>query len=506
MIIKKNRVPLKFLIFTQHSKGKVNRFSTSDILMFFRDNPVYIGTMLTIGRSVPERKIRSFLRGLPGNISMVLSPIGLIKGFDDYYYKIPDILFYAIKKGILRFRQREDEDFETVFTNVERQSEKSFSNYKKQIENAVQVFLDRKTQEVKMRDYDKRWQEREIIKEIKSTGRKITQLFFEQRKAYFKTDREEYFYIPYPTIPYEQMLKKKPRIYYSIPKSIQYHPECPNFIFKVMNEYLGYKNFYTVPFRIIDKLVFQKLSPDSMDIFHFYIEERNHESLLFFKDGKALLALRNYKKINNIEDISKAPYTAPYQRTRLEQYRIQIHSSITGIFEDKIKLIKKYNEVNQEVNLISYIENLSLTKSLQVKQDHTKKTIFVVRVDSTFPDLLCVYLEDLTEKERFEKPVKSLNMLDLFLIRHNIIHNIDTYKSRLFEIEAEYDASSFSHHESPRDDIMRSRFITAWISNFPKDVYVTKKKIEVPIINVQKLWRELIQELRKQKIYGTQPN
>lgn len=57
MIIKKDRVPLKFLIFTQHSEGRVNRFSTNDILRFFRDNPVYIGTMLGIGMSVPERRM-----------------------------------------------------------------------------------------------------------------------------------------------------------------------------------------------------------------------------------------------------------------------------------------------------------------------------------------------------------------------------------------------------------------------------------------------------------------
>jgi len=132
MIIKKDRVPLKFLIFAQHSKGKINRFSTNDILRFFRDNPVYIGTMLGIGKSVPERRIRSFLRGLPGNISMVLNAIGLVKGSDDYYYKLPDVLFHAIKRGALRFRQREDDNFETVFSNTEGLSGKDFKNYKKQ--------------------------------------------------------------------------------------------------------------------------------------------------------------------------------------------------------------------------------------------------------------------------------------------------------------------------------------------------------------------------------------
>lgn len=504
MIIKKDRVPLKFLIFAQHSKGRVNRFSTHDILRFFRDNPVYIGTMLGIGKSVPERRIRSFLRGLPGNISMVLNATGLVKGADDYYYKLPDVLFHAIKRGALRFKQREDDNFETVFTNTEGLSGKDFGNYTKRIEKALDIFLDRKTQEVKLRDYGRNWREREVIKEIKATGRRITQRFFEQRKAYFETDREEYLYLPHPTIPFKEMLKPRPRVYYSITKSLQYHPDCPNFVFKTLNEDLSYKDFYTIPFRIIDKLVFQKLKPDSADVFYLCIKERNDQEWLYFRDNRPLLSLVGYEKTNRIEDISKAPYTAPHQRARLEQYRKRLHSFATSTFEDKIKVIKKYKEANQEINVIPYVENLSLAKALKVKQGRTEKTIFVVRVDTAYPDLLCIYLEDLTEEERFGKSVKSLDLLDLFLIRHNVIHKIDDYKSRLFEIEAEYDAFEFAHHESPKDDVTRSRFITAWISHYPDDTYITKKKVRIPIINVQKLWSNLVKELQTQKGYASQ--
>jgi hypothetical protein len=505
MIIKKDRVPLKFFIFVQHSTLKVNRFSTDDILQFFRDNPAYVGMMMGIGKSVPEKKMRSFLRGLPGNISMVLNAVGIVKGSDDYYYRLPEILFKPIKDGTLRFKVRPDGDVETQFTNIAKISDRKFKALIQYIENAIQVFLDRKTQEGGLRDYDKKRPEQPVIKEIADTGRKISQYFFEQRKACFETNKREHLYIPYPTIPYEEMLKPKSRIYYSIPKSFTFHPHCPNFILKTFTDDHKYKDFYTVPFRVIDDLVFKQLDPDAADIFYFYINKRSddNEWLFYSKNGQPLFPIAKYIKLNNIEDISKAPYTAPFQKTRLKKYREQLHAQISSTFDDKIRLIKKHKEANQEVNVISYIENLSLAKALKFRQGQEEKTILVVRVDTTYPDLLCIYLESLTKAERFNKPIKSLDLIDLFLIRHDIIQNIENYKNKLFEIEAEYDAFEFSSHESPRDDVTRSRFIAAWISNYANDIFVTKKKIKIPILNIEKLWHGLIRDIQAQKQYAT---
>lgn len=84
------------------------------------------------------------------------------------------------------------------------------------------------------------------------------------------------------------------------------------------------------------------------------------------------------------------------------------------------------------MNAISYIECLSLAKALKVKQKNEEKTIFVVRVDTAYPDLLCIYLEDLSEEERLGKTIKKLDLMDLFVIRHSVIQNVDQYKDRLF--------------------------------------------------------------------------
>lgn len=496
MIIKKDRVPLKFLIFAQHSDLRRNRFSTEDILKFFRDNPVYIGTMMGIGRNVPENKIRSFLRGLPGNISLILNAVGIVRGTDNYYYRLPNILFKPIKNGMLSFRRNRDGDFETVFKNTQRISKKKFEEKKAEIEEALEIFLKRKTQEFKLRDYGNKGVKKIPLEEIVKTGRKIKQYYFEQRKACFETSKREHIYIPYPTIPYEEMLKERPRVFYSIPKSFAFHPNCPNFVFKRFDDEIQYQDFYTVPFRVLDELVFQEQKPDQADLYYFYIKQRGGVPWLYFKSGKPLLNLKNYHKVKNIEDISKAPYTAPYQNEKLRQYRESLHSGVTSTFEDKIALIKKYKEAHWEVNVVSYIECLSLAKALKAKQEAEEKTIFVVRVDTAYPDLLCIYLEDLNSEERIGKTIKKLDLMDLFLIRHNIIQNVDQYKERLFEIEVEYDAAEFAHHDTPSDDITRSRYIAAWISNYPDGVFRTQTKLEVPIIDVKKLWYSLIEELQ----------
>lgn len=496
MIIKKDRVPLKFLIFAQHSDFKRNKFSTEDILKFFRDNPAYIETMTGIGRNVPQNKIRSFLRGLPGNISMVLNAVGIVKGTDNYYYRLPEILFKPIKSGTLYFRQSQNGNFETVFTNVQNASDKKFEQQKNRIEKVLDVFLNRKTQEFKLRDYGSKGVKKIPLEEIAQTGRKIKQYYFEQRKACFETNKKEHVYIPYPTIPYEEMLKEKPKVYYSIPKSFAFHPNCPNFIFKQFDEGLQYKDFYTVPFSVLDDLVFKKMETDQADLCYFYIKQKNGDPWLYFKTGTALLNLKNYHKVKKIVDISNAPYTAPYQNEKLRQYRESLHSGITSTFEDKIAFIKKYKEAHLEVNAVSYIECLSLAKALKVKQEKEEKTIFVVRVDTAYPDLLCIYLEDLNEEERMGKAIKKLDLMDLFIIRHNVIQDIDQYRERLFEIEAEYDASEFAHHDTLSDDVTRSRYIAAWINNYSDGVYRTQTKLEIPIIDVKKLWHHLIAELQ----------
>lgn len=496
MIINKDRVPLKFLIFAQHSDLIRNKFSTEDILKFFRDNPVYIGTMMGIGRNVPQNKIRSFLRGLPGNISMVLNAVGIVKGTDDYRYRLPDILFRPIKDGMLYFRQNESGNFETHFKNVLGVSEKKFDRQKGKVEKALEVFLGRKTKECKLRDYGKKGIKKTLLEEIVASGRKIKQYYFEQRKACFETDKKEHLYIPYPTVPYEEMVKNNPKIYYSIPKSFVFHPNCPNFIFKRFDEEFQYEDFYTVPFSVLDKLIFKVTKPDQADLYYFFIKQKNGAPWLYFKSGNPLLDLNKYHKMKKAEDISRAPYTAPYQNQKLRQYRESLHSGITSTFEDKIALIKKYKEAHLEVNAVSYIECLSLAKVLKIKQDNEEKTIFVVRVDTAYPDLLCIYLEDLSEEDRMGKTINELDLMDLFVIRHRVIQNVEQYKDRLFEIEAEYDASEFAHHDTPSDDVTRTRYIAAWINNYSDAVFHTQTKIEIPIINVKKLWHNMIAELQ----------
>ena len=87
------------------------------------------------------------------------------------------------------------------------------------------------------------------------------------------------------------------------------------------------------------------------------------------------------------------------------------------------------------------------------------------------------------------KEVNELTVSDILVLIHHILTNINHYRDRLFEVEAEYDAANFTCHDG-RDDLRRCRYILAWNSNFVDGYYHPQvgKPEKIPIIHARKMW------------------
>lgn len=490
--IESTRIPLVPLLYCQHTNK--DTYSIEDVLAFFNpERPGAYQNMRDIGAYVPEHRIRSWMRGFPGNNSLTAEPVGLVPGTQDYIYKVPKTLSDAMRTGELRLEyESETRKCRVILANTREMSAEEFEKRVEEILITIQTYLDRKTQENKLR-----YRDNSRIKEaIEARSGEVEQEFFEQRKRVLKSERGEYFYLVTPTIPLDEMVRGTGKVYYEIPEVVRYIPQCPNFVFKIFNERNELEGFATLPFEEIDKEVFKKLQPDKTRQYTLWVRKKDGQ-LELIAGTRKVLDLGEYLGLGRARTMAQAPYTAGYQVERLKAYRLSFRTSPEAKegLERRLSRLRPDDFVGSEATAIGFFEQLSLLRAIKAEVEGKEKTLFIVHSRTRFPDLICIFLEDLVEEERLGKRVEELTPQDLVMIRTRILTNVDAYKDRLFEVEAEYDAARFETHDG-KDDVQRSLYILAWDSHFEEPYYRTKDgKYTIPIIACRELWGRLSQEV-----------
>ena len=104
------------------------------------------------------------------------------------------------------------------------------------------------------------------------------------------------------------------------------------------------------------------------------------------------------------------------------------------------------------------------------------KTCIILYNGTKYPDLVCIFLEDAEKIEK--KGVRSFSEYSQY-----IWGNFKRFKHLFFEVEAEYNLSSFKNHDNDLNTVLQSKYI--FCENKDNAFYKSKYKIEIPAIGIK---------------------
>lgn len=149
-------------------------------------------------------------------------------------------------------------------------------------------------------------------------------------------------------------------------------------------------------------------------------------------------------------------------------------------------IIKRINR-GEESNTVKKFLDLSHDGLLKIYDYHRnpkddsivfdkKKTCLIVFNGTGYPDLDCVFLED---AERIEK--KQNRTIKEYT--DYITLNIKRFVHIMFQVEAEFNLSSFVDHDTSKDKVLLSKYI--FCENANTDFYESKSHVKIPAISIK---------------------
>lgn len=107
-----------------------------------------------------------------------------------------------------------------------------------------------------------------------------------------------------------------------------------------------------------------------------------------------------------------------------------------------------------------------------------EKTCIILYNGTKYPDLVCVFLEDVEKMER--KGKRSFSEFSQY-----IWGNYKRFRHLFFEVEAEYNLTSFKRHDKDRHGVLQSKYIFCESKN--RDSYLSRFDIEIPAIGIKEI-------------------
>ena len=107
-----------------------------------------------------------------------------------------------------------------------------------------------------------------------------------------------------------------------------------------------------------------------------------------------------------------------------------------------------------------------------------EKTCLIVFNGTRYPDFLCVFLED---AEKVEKRGNS----SYFEYAARILEESPRFRHLFFQVEAEYDQSSFKSHDTSAESLMKCKYI--FCENKTSDLYQSRFKVSIPVVGIREI-------------------
>lgn len=209
------------------------------------------------------------------------------------------------------------------------------------------------------------------------------------------------------------------------------------------------------------------------------------EESLLFQDGTLIdlgpYLIKNYSTLEESQNLNPNITVAQDEKEYLNDIKKNLKSKINAQ-----KQIRRFASNGEESNTIRKFLALCFEGSFVIK-DYIRdkndtitfieeKTCLILYNGTKYPDLVCIFLED---AEKIEK--KGNRTISEYITY--IWENNRRFEHKEFQVEAEYNVTSFKDHEQSKEKVLQSKYI--FCENANSSLYDTCFGVQIPVISIK---------------------
>ncbi|OQY34387.1 MAG: hypothetical protein B6241_05225 [Spirochaetaceae bacterium 4572_59] len=107
-----------------------------------------------------------------------------------------------------------------------------------------------------------------------------------------------------------------------------------------------------------------------------------------------------------------------------------------------------------------------------------EKTCLIVFNGTRYPDFLCIFLEDAEKVEK--RGARTYYDYTTYMLSES-----GRFRHLFFEVEAEYNQSSFKSHDTSAESLMKCKYI--FCENKTSDLYQSRYKVSIPVVGIREI-------------------
>ena len=209
------------------------------------------------------------------------------------------------------------------------------------------------------------------------------------------------------------------------------------------------------------------------------------EEALLFQDGTLIdlgpYLIKDYSTLEESQNLNPNITVAQDEKSYLSDIKRNLKSKINAQ-----KQIRRFVSNGEESNTIRkflalcFEGNFIIKDYVRDKNDKIsfteEKTCLILYNGTKYPDLVCIFLEDAEKIEKKENRTISEYITYIW-------DNNRRFEHKEFQVEAEYNVTSFSDHEQSKEKVLQSKYI--FCENANSVFYNTNFGVQIPVISIK---------------------
>ena len=210
------------------------------------------------------------------------------------------------------------------------------------------------------------------------------------------------------------------------------------------------------------------------------------DNFLVFQDGTMIdISGIAVKEASEFLDLANFNPNLTFHTQTEEAVKKQLSSRVKKDVDFKLRRISHAGEESHTV--MKFIEKSNRGTLLVRDYKRTsegfieygeERTCLIVFNGTKYPDFLCIFLED-AEK------VEKRGSRSFFEYSSYILSESPRFRHLFFEVEAEYNQSSFKSHDTSVESLMKCKYI--FCENKTSDLYQSRFKVAIPVIGIREI-------------------
>ena len=258
----------------------------------------------------------------------------------------------------------------------------------------------------------------------------------------------------------------------------------PQLIFEWIHEQIILDDIILVKKDDLRDLILKNLDIPTSYQFTF---NKIEENTLFFDDGTKLdltsILVTDYQTLLDSQNFNpNITFNTKLEKELCDKAKDKMKSTLN---QEK-HIVNRINK-GEESNTIKKFLDLSHDGLLKMQDYHrnpvdnsitfdNQKTCLIVYNGTGYPDLICIFLEDAEKIEK--KGSRSYTEYSNY-----IANNVERFKHKMFEVEAEFNLTSFADHDTSEKKVLQSKYI--FCENSSTDFYESKFNVKIPVISIK---------------------